>query len=1246
MSAPWDLVNLLTLLNWNTLPGWLWLLLWGSSLAVVMYWQRRWLQRDQVGFPDVIMLARADTTVVECNEACQKILGDWRGRRWIDVLLAEEQEQAQQKIAQLTPQQSTFTRVGRVSDAAGQVRWFEWINQGIFDRRGRLQFIRGVGRDITEKKQLEENLRLREAQLRTLLDALPLAVWARDPQGVLILQNATDRAWFGDLLGTSLEEVAQQHPHWPEYTPQVLADLERQGFSQLEGKEVIQGQERYTYRLAVKLQDQSKGLGLLGIVLDITEQKRLEQEVWEQEERFRAFLNNSHDILCRIDAQGLLHTLNPPAAEKILGRAPNQGEAVPLDWVHPEDRQNVANALEQLKARPGETLSFIYRAQHADGQWVWLESLCTNLLEDPSVQGIVSSTRDITQQKQVELALRESEARFREIAEAVPVVFFVYSADLSQSLYKSPQSEKIWGYTAEEFRRKPDLWKDRIHPEDLPRVLQAAARATQEAQQITYRLFHRDGRLRWLRTSCRPILNEQQEVIRIVGITEDITEQKEAELALQESEARLRAILDGIPFSIFLKDLEGRYLHVNKTYLQQRGCKAEELIGKLDSELFASEEALEFRDQDQKVLQSPHPVSYERTFFRDGKRLTQWVTKFALQDQQGSPYAVCGIAVDITPLKQAQDLLLKEAERERLLGALLRRIRQDLDLQSILQTTVAEVREVFQVDRVMIYQLQEGVGGFVAAESVADPWPSHLGRYVWDEYFQRDPRYRKYQEGFVQAIANVATANLDPCYRELLESFQAQANLVIPIRQGEALWGLLVVQHCQSSRPWQEWEIRLLQELSDQLAIALQQAQLYEQLQALNQTLEEKVRQRTSELQRSLQFEALLKRITDRVRDSLDEAEILNTALRELGENLNADGCDIGLYNADLTLSTISYEYCPRSNSSLNISISIKGGPYDDVHQQLLAGQPCLFCFYCPEKTVEKRQVVMACPLPDKGQVLGDLWIFRSAERSFDQQEMQLIQQVANQCAIGLRQARLFRAAQEQVQALERLNRLKDDFISTVSHELRTPLASMKMALHMLQVAPAREKQAQYLSIAQRECQREIELINDLLDLQRLEAGAYALNLQTLTWEALLGDLLLAIGERARTKGQTFQANVPLESSITTDPLLLGRILRELLHNAVKYTPGQGSIRLEVRVEANRTRIQVRNSQEIPAEELTRIFDRFYRIPSHDPWKEGGTGLGLALVKQMVDQLRGSIEVSSAAGWTTFTLHLPPLPQF
>ncbi|MFT0796926.1 PAS domain-containing protein, partial [Synechococcus sp. H70.1] len=177
----------------------------------------------------------------------------------------------------------------------------------------------------------------------------------------------------------------------------------------------------------------------------------------------------------------------------------------------------------------------------------------------PAVAGIVCSTRDITQQKEAELALRESEARFREIAEVVPVSFFLSSADFGQFPYVSPRCEQIWGYTPEEFYQKPDLWKDRIHPEDLPQVLQAAPQVIRGEKPVTYRIFHRDGRVRWLRTSCRPIFNECQEVIRIAGITEDITEQKEAELALQESEARLKAILDGIPFPIFVKDLQGRY---------------------------------------------------------------------------------------------------------------------------------------------------------------------------------------------------------------------------------------------------------------------------------------------------------------------------------------------------------------------------------------------------------------------------------------------------------------------------------------------------------------------------------------------------------------------------------------------------------------------------------------------------------------------------------------------------------------
>ncbi|MFQ3614192.1 MAG: PAS domain S-box protein, partial [Cyanobacteriota bacterium] len=1143
----------------------------------------------------------------------------------------------------------TVISINSLPDANGETRWFEWINQGLFDRRGRLQFIRGVGREITQQKQLEETLRMREAQLRTLLDALPLAVWARDSRGVLILQNATDRAWFGDLLGTSIEQVGEENHWWQDNITKAFAQIEQQGIHKREGKELILGEERYTYRLTVPIQDQSEGLGVLGITLDMTEQKRLEQELKEQEARFHALIENSHDILHHMDAEGRLYCLNPKAAESILGYVPVPGEFRPLDRVHPQDQDKITAAFEQLLAHPGQPLSFVYRMQHADGHWVWLESLATNWLADPVIQGIVSNTRDISRQKQVELDLQESRERFREMTEAINAVFFLHSADFSQVLYNSPACERIWGYRPEEIYAQPNLWLQRVHPEDRPRLIQALSQVTQGEQSGIYRIFRSDGTLRWLRSRCYPILNGQGEVIRIAGVTEDITEQKQAELALQESERRLKAILDGIPFPIFLKDLQGRYIQANSTYLRLEKLSPDKILGKTDTELFLPDNALRYHREDQAALQSHQPISYEQVVPYPEQEITSLVTKFALRDGNGDPYALCGICVDITPLKTAQDVLLQEAERERLLGSLLQRSRQTLDLDQILQTTVAEVRQCLQVDRVMIYQLQELSGGVVIAESVQEPWPSQLGRSVWDAYFQADPCYRKYCQGFVQALGDVRAAHLDPCYQELLDSFQAQANLVVPIRENasEELWGLLVAQHCRAPRFWEGWEIRLLQQLADQLAIALQQAQLYEQVQVLNQTLEGKIQQRTLELERSLQFEALLKRITDRVRDSLDEAEILGSAVQELGENLQVDGCDIGLYNADLTHSTITYEYCPQVESALNSSTPMVGGVYDDLYHQLTRGQSCLFCFISPGllRPEKDHSVVFACPLTDKDQTLGDLWVFRRSGDCFDEQELRLIRQVANQCAIGLRQARLFRATQEQVLALERLNQLKDDFISTVSHELRTPLTSLKVALQMLQVTPPGEKQAQYLAIAQRECRREIELINDLLDLQRLEAGAYALDIRTLTWEALLGDLLSITTEQTQSRGQQFEASVPLDGQISTDPTLLGRILRELLYNAVKYTPAQGSIYLQVEPDVQQTCLQVSNSQEIPPEELPRIFERFYRIGNRNPWKEGGTGLGLALVKQIIDRLQGSLEVSSSAGWTTFTLWIPQVQE-
>lgn len=242
---------------------------------------------------------------------------------------------------------------------------------------------------------------------------------------------------------------------------------------------------------------------------------------------------------------------------------------------------------------------------------------------------------------------------------------------------------------------------------------------------------------------------------------------------------------------------------------------------------------------------------------------------------------------------------------------------------------------------------------------------------------------------------------------------------------------------------------------------------------------------------------------------------------------------------------------------------------------------------------------------------------------------------------------------QEQMQQLQQLDQLRDDFLSTVSHELRSPLANITMAIRMLQLATSQENRDRYLQILQAECTRETTLINDLLDLQRLEAGADAVDLKTLQLQEWLPLVVEAFQERARSEQQTLELNFAADlPPLTSNPLRLERIVTELLTNACKYTPSGGVITVTVHPRTSATQpdptngvvLAIANSGvEIPAAELTRVFEKFYRIPNSDRQQRGGTGLGLALVQRLVEQLGGKIWVESQILQTVFTVELPQI---
>lgn len=430
--------------------------------------------------------------------------------------------------------------------------------------------------------------------------------------------------------------------------------------------------------------------------------------------------------------------------------------------------------------------------------------------------------------------------------------------------------------------------------------------------------------------------------------------------------------------------------------------------------------------------------------------------------------------------------------------------------------------------------------------------------------------------------------------------------------------------------------------------------------QASNSALTEELAANRAELANALRLESTLKRITDRVRDSLDETLILQSAVEELVKTLNVKSANTALYDLEQGTSTVMYEFSDGLPSIRGKVAQLEA--YSEVYHPLLAGQYLQFCSIKPSP-IRGHVSMFAAPIRDDGGVLGDLWLINDAGAYLTEIDIRLVQQVTNQCAIAIRQARLYQESQSQVRELERVNTLKDDFLSTVSHELRTPVTSMRVALQLLGVTLNQEHDldaelekpqlqqgriARYYRILKEECEREISLINDLLDLQRLDVGNHPMALQPIDLVNWLPSLVNGFRPRAKSRDLELSVNVPHDlPEFVSDLASIERVLAELVNNACKYTPPQHSIRISV--EAGKTDnilfSVVNTGVEIAEEERQLIFDKFYRVPSADPWKQGGTGLGLALAQKLVGHLEGTIEVESGSDQTAFILDLPLIPS-
>jgi signal transduction histidine kinase/CBS domain-containing protein/PAS domain-containing protein len=352
---------------------------------------------------------------------------------------------------------------------------------------------------------------------------------------------------------------------------------------------------------------------------------------------------------------------------------------------------------------------------------------------------------------------------------------------------------------------------------------------------------------------------------------------KQGEDALQESEERLRLALEAAHMAAwdwnFLTGQEIRTTEM-ETLLGQfsniLGRKKDTFIGRI----YADDRAMVL----QKLLQAWESGTYQAEYRIVCPDTTmRWIATRGkvFYDDSHRPLRMSGVDLDISDRKQAELTLQQQVERERLILSLTQRVRETLDLQDILNTTVADLRQVLQADRVLVYRLLSAEMGVAIAEAVGEGWTAQLDRVYLNESIVPEDIYRQDAEGQIYRISHVEQDLIQPQLLDAMRQNQVRAQLVVPILQKGTLWGLLITHQCSQPRQWQAWELELLQQLANQLAIAIQQSELYQRLQI---ELNERIRTQT-QLQ---QINAELARAT-RLKD-----EFLANMSHELRTPLNA----------------------------------------------------------------------------------------------------------------------------------------------------------------------------------------------------------------------------------------------------------------------------------------------------------------------------------------------------------------------
>jgi signal transduction histidine kinase len=491
-------------------------------------------------------------------------------------------------------------------------------------------------------------------------------------------------------------------------------------------------------------------------------------------------------------------------------------------------------------------------------------------------------------------------------------------------------------------------------------------------------------------------------------------------------------------------------------------------------------------------------------------------------------------------------------------------------------------------------------------------------------------------------------AEVDEEFPELKPIQQAtgqRTTLATPLLREGVPIGVILIRRLEV-RPFSDKQIRLLETFADQAVIAIENVRLFQELQA-----------RTRDLAQSLEEVRALSEVSQAVSSSLDLRRVLDTVARHAVNLSGSDGCGIFEFNA----SRLTYDVVASHNLSGPYIEAIRATAIDPrkgmIGRATETGQPVQVAdietgggtLYREITLREGFRALLAVPMSGNNDTRG-IVLFRRSPGSFDDRVVTLLTALASQSKVAIENARLFQEIDDKSRQLGVANQHKSEFLANMSHELRTPLNAVIGFSEVLlerMFGELNDKQEEYLQDIVSSGRHLLSLINDILDLSKIEAGRMELELNAFDLPAALSNALTLVRERAVRRGIHLDLTVDGRlGTIVGDERKFKQILLNLLSNAVKFTPEGGRVTVAAALADGSAEVSVSDTGiGIAPEDQEAIFEEFRQAGGDYASKREGTGLGLTLAKKFVELHGGKIWVKSEAGrGSTFTFTLPMGP--